>query len=870
MTEVHVKHGDSFEAVSAKFKDNNGENVCCCCVYRPGYLTDAFFSEFDEFVGSIFLKFTKIAICGDLNIHLDNPQHPNSIKFLELLSSYGLTQHVTQPTHVHGHILDVVISSNKVTESNTVTINLLDVSLFPSCDHFPITFQILSCLRGSKSAKATISFRNLRNIDNDKFREDLIASLTDIDCSNCSFAETIANYDNKCNVVLDAHAPVLKKKITDRKSAPWFDGEYKCLRSTRRKAEKKWKMSKLPNDREHYIKLRSQCTDLANRKKHTYFKNQFQKHSYSPKSLYRFANNFLDQEKNLVLPPSENLKDTVDSFNNYFEDKITRIRKKFPPQNTQKHSSKNEFSGNKLSDFIPTTLDEIDEILKDTDFKSSTVDPLPASILKENKDILLPVLCDIVNASLSSGSIDGAKLAHITPLLKGHGLDSSDLKNYRPISNLTFVGKLIERVVLKRLNEHLDANNLNIANQSGYKKQHSTETLLVRVVNDLLIASDESKATVVMLLDLSAAFDTVDHSKLLSILKLELGITGTAWKWFHSFLSGRCQKVRVNGTESIEITIKFGVPQGSVLGPVLFNLYIRSLYSTVKDLKFAIHGYADDHQVFKSFSRMNQYATLVDEVPLCFNEISSWMDEHFLQLNPGKTEIMVFGTPSVLGKLSIRGTFLDSETCIRFSPVAKNLGFRLDESLTFNKQVATLKSNCFIKLRAIAKMKSFLTIKQMTMLVQAVILSMLDYCNALYYGCNNSIIRQLQTIQNRACRIIFGLKKRTDVTEKMKSLHWLKINERIVFKILLLVYKGVNGLAPAYINELLSFNNIVTSNKRRSSLHISLGEPSHRRAFQTVAPKLWYNLPESIKSCTSTELFKKRLKTHLFKCSYNI
>ena len=182
---------------------------------------------------------------------------------------------------------------------------------------------------------------------------------------------------------------------------------------------------------------------------------------------------------------------------------------------------------------------------------------MPTHLIKENKDIFVPVLCDIVNASLESGSIDGSKVAHITPLLKAVGLDSSNLKNYRPISNLTFVGKLVERVVLRRLNDHLSKNNLNIINQSGYKKNHSTETLLVRIVNDLLIASSESKATVVMMLDLSAAFDTVDHHKLLDILKTELGIHGTALEWFRSFLIRRCQKVKINDEESYCVRATF-------------------------------------------------------------------------------------------------------------------------------------------------------------------------------------------------------------------------------------------------------------------------------------------------------------------------
>ena len=189
-----------------------------------------------------------------------------------------------------------------------------------------------------------------------------------------------------------------------------------------------------------------------------------------------------------------------------------------------------------------------------------------------------------------------------------------------------------------------------IPTQSGYKKCHSTETLLIRVVNDLLIASSEKRATIVMLLDLSAAFDTVDHQKLLKIIEVEIGVSGNALAWFKSFLTGRCQRVRIGSHESMEIIIKFGVPQGSVLGPVLFNIYIRSLYNSVLNLKFTVHGYADDHQIYKSFTCANEYSMLMNELPECFNQISEWMSSHYLQLNPGKTELIVFGSPAVLSE----------------------------------------------------------------------------------------------------------------------------------------------------------------------------------------------------------------------------
>ena len=201
---------------------------------------------------------------------------------------------------------------------------------------------------------------------------------------------------------------------------------------------------------------------------------------------------------------------------------------------------------------------------------------MPVDLTKDHLDNLLPIWCHLINLSLSEGSIDGIKLAEITPKLKDISSNHEQFGNYRPISNLCFVGKLAERVVLRRLNEHMTRNTLHIDRQSGYKKHHSTETLLVKITNDLLVVADKKSATVMLLLDLSAAFDTVDHKKLLDILFVEIGIRGTALKWFKSFLTKRKQKVRIGDTLSEEVIVEFGVPQGSVLGPVLFNIYTLS------------------------------------------------------------------------------------------------------------------------------------------------------------------------------------------------------------------------------------------------------------------------------------------------------
>ena len=440
--------------------------------------------------------------------------------------------------------------------------------------------------------------------------------------------------------------------------------------------------------------------------------------------------------------------------------------------------------------------------------------------------------------------------------------------NFRPISNLALLGKLIERVVLIRLNKHILSNNLDVPFQSGYKKSHSTETLLIRVLNDILIASSENKATVVMMLDLSVAFDTVDHNKLLMILQHELGIQGIALKWFKSYLCGRCQRIRVGDEVSEEIIIKYGVPQGSVLGPVLFNIYVRSLYSTVKQLKFAIHGYADDHQIYRSFKKIDEYAIMTNEIPNCFQQVSFWMIRHFLQINPGKTVVIVFGSPSLLYQLHIKGVFLNADVCIRLSPVVKSLGFHIDAELTFKYQVNKLKSKLLHKLRKIGRMRVFLTNEQIKILVQSSILLSIDYCNSLYYNCTKSVINQLQMIQNHACRVIFGLKRKELVEEKLKSLHWLKVQQRIEFKIILLMFKCIHSAAPLYLKELFYNNDF--GEMRTLSLHSSGVTALNEKAFQFAGIKLWNSLPNAIKGLTDINVFKKKVKTYLFNQSYNI
>ena len=248
--------------------------------------------------------------------------------------------------------------------------------------------------------------------------------------------------------------------------------------------------------------------------------------------------------------------------------------------------------------FTPVTEQFVSEILQKTVPKSCNLDPIPTELLYKNLDVLLPIITNIINTSLASGFVPpDFKTAIVKPLLKKTSLDHNTLKNYHPISNLPFLSKIPEKVILHKLLAHLQENSLCNPFQSAYHTRHSTKTALLCVVNDLLNAMDEDKISVLLLLDLSAAFDTIDHQILLSCLKTVFGIRSTVLQWFQPYLLDRNQCVVVNNSASSSSPVMFGVPQGSVLGPVLFVLYTTPLSDIIANHSVNHQLLADDTQL---------------------------------------------------------------------------------------------------------------------------------------------------------------------------------------------------------------------------------------------------------------------------------
>lgn len=566
-------------------------------------------------------------------------------------------------------------------------------------------------------------------------------------------------------------------------------------------------------------------------------------------------------------------------FCSFFTDKITNIRLSFPSTSASNIDPRGNITPI-LCDFAPVTSDSLIKLIKSKPCKTCVLDPWPSFLLIEHLDLLVQPITRLVNKSLSQGIFpESYKNAVITPLLKKPNLPPDDLKNYRPVSNLNFISKVIERVVASQFQDHTMVHNFENPFQSAYRSNHSTETALLKVKNDIHINLASGKITALVLLDLSAAFDTIDHGLLLSRLKSYFHIGGTVLNWVQSYLQNRTQSVKIHDFMSDKQPLRYGVPQGSVLGPLLFTMYMTPLADIFHSFPLVCHHiYADDTQVYIGFSSKNAIEAL-EQLTTCLSHVQLWMADNLLKLNPDKTEFILFGTKtqresiSHLLPLTVMGESLNP------TDIVKSLGVYLDSNLSLSRHVSAVTSACFYHIRDLCRIKRYIDKSALLLLANALVRSRLDYCNSLFQTISRKDKTRLQRVLNTLCRIVTGASRFKSTTPILKSLHWLPIEFRIKFKCCLLIYKILNTGYPKYLNSCLqpytSSRSTRMSNPELNLLatpffnsRIHTSKSQLENSFYYSAPRLWNTLKLEIRSAPSISSFKSMLKTFLFQQAF--
>jgi hypothetical protein len=505
------------------------------------------------------------------------------------------------------------------------------------------------------------------------------------------------------------------------------------------------------------------------------------------------------------------------------------------------------------------TIETVEKLLNGiNDKKAVGPDNIPNRLLKISSHIISPSLTSIFHSSITTGIFPTEwKQARVTPIFKKG--EKTDPGNYRPISVISSISKIYEKIIYDQLYSYFNDNNLLTNSQSGFRTLHSTVTALLEATNDWSVNIDKGLVNGIIFIDLKKAFDTIDHTILLNKLE-KYGLDNQSLKLFTSYLSDRTQLCNVNGELSHPCAVNYGVPQGSNLGPLLFLVYINDLPNCISQAKARM--FADDTNLTLSADCVTSLEEMAN------NELSNiyrWLIANKLSLNVAKTEFMTMGSRQ---KLTAHG---DEEIIIRLNnetikQVEKSLGVTIDNQLSWSEHVREISKKISSAIGALKRVRQFISKDTAIHIYQSLILPHFDYCSSVWDGLNISLSDKLQKLQNRAARVI--TKSNYDIRSSniLADLNWDKLVDRRKRQKLLLMFKIINKQAPQYLIDL--FENRQPSYALRNIQNkLALPKPRTeylKRSFMYHGAKLWNDLPEELRALETLGSFKAAIKTHQF------
>lgn len=835
------------------------ESVIVGAIYRsPAGSLETFLHYFTNVVEDNVVNQNQVLIMGDFNINMKG-KSPGSTWLKNIIHSAGFKQIITEDT--------------RVTNTSSTLIDLVITNMFhltPLLDAYPKLSDhriIGTTLEVNIEDTEHLYIRDLSKENIEKISLDLLEKNWNYESTDVNIL--YVNFINNIMLSVDKIAPKKYKRIKTNKK--WFNHDIKKAQMERDNAYKKFQFTKLEEDWEEYKRKRNKTTCIIRKAIRNYYKRSIEDAKGDSRRMWKTVKGLVHRKgsdntiKNVEL---QNNSDTVEqNFNNFYSHSLAEIANSIEDigEEGEMVNLDSKEATKKLEKFNTISLNKLKKIVFNLKNKSTSDDVLSVKLIKSLFDVIGYPLLNLINTSLRSGCVPSElKVSVIVPIPKVK--NPTQITDFRPINLLPVIDKILEIVIAEQLRNHFEEQNLLFRGQAGFREKHSCETSLQYVCATWREEINKGNIVISVFVDLKRAFETIDRQRLLQKL-YSYGVKGHALTWITDYLSNRYHKTKINRNISDTVKSIYGVPQGSVLGPLLFITYVNDISNVLRNCY--VNLFADDTLISVYGT---DYAQVVQMINNVLHILYGWLCINKLKLNASKTKCMVLGTKHICQKfLSEKHVIKINNTVIEYVSEIKYLGVILDPQLTFSSHIDYLCKKIGKKIGFFNRISGVLSSWTKLLVYNTIIQPHFAYCASLLISCYKTDIRRLQLLQNKAMRIILNCSFHTSINLMLTSLNWLPIEMCIEKANVTLIFKIENNLVPEYLQSFLIKRQNMHSYPTRSANNYNIEFTKTlivKKSLFSDGIRLFNALPNEIKESANLNKFVHNL-TQWYLCKLN-